>query len=68
MAKISFDRIVSEFIVLNPFNNLQEELHRVEVRKDPILSVADLFKQHSMFYLLSLFFSDKFLSNRQAET
>ena len=35
MAKISFDSIVLELRVLNPFYNFQEERRRVEVLKDP---------------------------------
>jgi UDPglucose--hexose-1-phosphate uridylyltransferase len=46
MAKISFDRIVSEFTVLNPFNNFQEELHRVEVRKDPLLGDVSIYNPY----------------------
>jgi galactose-1-phosphate uridylyltransferase len=46
MAKISFDRIVSEFTVLNPFNNFQEEPHRVEVRKDPLLGDVSIYNPY----------------------
>lgn len=46
MAKISFDRRVSEFRVLNPFNNFQEELHRVEVRKDPLLGDVSIYNPY----------------------
>jgi UDPglucose--hexose-1-phosphate uridylyltransferase len=46
MAKISFERIVSEFTVLNPFDNFQEELHRVEVRKDPLLGDVSIYNPY----------------------
>ena len=37
MAAIIFESIESTFTILNPENNFTEEIHRVEVRKDPLL-------------------------------
>lgn len=37
MSKIVFEKILSTFTILNPFNNFSSEDHRVEVRKDPLL-------------------------------
>ncbi len=43
MAKIKFDTIESNFKVLNPFHNFAEELHTVEVRKDPLLGDISIY-------------------------
>ena len=37
---------MSEFTVLNPFDNFQEELHRVEVRKDPLLGDVSIYNPY----------------------
>jgi galactose-1-phosphate uridylyltransferase len=37
MGNITFEKILSTFTILNPFNGFAPEEHRVEVRKDPLL-------------------------------
>ena len=46
MAAISFHRIVSAFTVLNPFKSIQEEVHRVVVRKDPLLGDVSIYNPY----------------------
>ena len=43
MAKIHFEKIRSELAMLNPYNNFAEELHTVEVRKDPLLGDVSVY-------------------------
>lgn len=43
MAAIAFESVESRFTILNPQNNFQEEEHRVEVRRDPLLGDTSVY-------------------------
>jgi len=43
MPSIAFEKTVSTFTILNPFNNFAPETHRVEVRKDPLLGDTSVY-------------------------
>jgi UDPglucose--hexose-1-phosphate uridylyltransferase len=43
MEKIPFESVESSFTILNPQHNFAEEIHKVEVRKDPLLGDASVY-------------------------
>jgi galactose-1-phosphate uridylyltransferase len=43
MGKITFESIESIFTVLNPQNNFSEDVHQVEVRRDPLLGDTSVY-------------------------
>ena len=43
MGTIEFERHVSSFRILNPFNDFTEEEHSLEVRKDPLLGDTSIY-------------------------
>ena len=43
MAKIQFESFTSDLTILNPFKDFSEELHRVEIRKDPLLGNTSVY-------------------------
>ena len=43
MGKITFESIESVFTILNPQKNFAEEVHEVEVRKDPLLGDTSVY-------------------------
>jgi UDPglucose--hexose-1-phosphate uridylyltransferase len=46
MGTIAFERRVSSFRILNPFNAFAEEEHSVEVRKDPLLGDTSVYNPY----------------------
>jgi galactose-1-phosphate uridylyltransferase len=46
MSKITFDRTESDFRILNPFKDFVDEVHRVEVRKDPLLKDTSVYNPY----------------------
>jgi UDPglucose--hexose-1-phosphate uridylyltransferase len=43
MGKIAFESIESIFTILNPQNNFSEDVHQVEVRRDPLLGDTSVY-------------------------
>lgn len=46
MGKIAFEKFVSTFTILNPFNGFAPEEHSVEVRKDPLLGDTSVYNPY----------------------
>lgn len=46
MYKIQFKSARSDFRILNPFNNFAEEVHEVEVQKDPLLGDTSIYNPY----------------------
>lgn len=43
MGNIEFETFESTFTILNPFNDFAEEVHRVEIRRDPLLRDTSVY-------------------------
>ncbi|MDH4232765.1 MAG: hypothetical protein OEW04_12145 [Nitrospirota bacterium] len=43
MSGISFERLSSDFMICNPYKDFSEELHRVEIRRDPLLGDSSIY-------------------------
>jgi len=43
MGKITFESVESTFTILNPQDNFNEDVHRIEVRKDPLLGDTSVY-------------------------
>lgn len=43
MGKITFESVESTFTILNPQDNFTEEIHRIEVRRDPLLGDTSVY-------------------------
>ena len=43
MAKINFESFHSDTIILNPFKGFNEEVQRIEIRKDPLMGNTSVY-------------------------
>lgn len=57
MAKIQFESFTSDLTILNPFKDFSEDIHRVEIRKDPLLGNTSVYNP-SLRDKVKFFFAD----------